>query len=305
MTRALRRDFPGAWHHVMHRGARRSPIFLVDEHCGLFLSLLEETAGRHELEVHAYALMPNHYHLLVRSRHGNLSEAMRHLNGIYTRRVNLLHRWDGPVLRGRYHSQLVEDESALPVILAYIHLNPLRANLVTRVDGDSWTSHAAYLGRAYAPTWVTREYFLELFGSGAALQRYVLDLHRGKTSWPESFSLRTGWLRRADEVAVRHGQPRFASQRREPREVLELVAEICGVWRSSLGETVRGRGANAPRRFAVWALRETTMLKQREVGVALKMSVRQVESVLARIDLGREPLKGWARELQERVASGE
>ena len=288
----------------MHRGARRSPIFLADDHCGLFLSLVEETVARHGLEVHAYALMPNHYHLLVRSRHGNLSEAMRHLNGSYTRRVNRLHRWDGPVFRGRYRSQLVEDESALPVVLAYIHLNPLRANLVTRVDGDCWTSHAAYLGRTYAPTWVTRDYFLELFGSGTAMQRYVLDLHRGKTPWPESFSLRTGWTLRAEEVATRHGQPRFAAQPRDPREVLALVAEICGVKRSSLNAVVRGRGANAPRRFAVWALRETTLLKQREIGKILNMTIRQVESVLARMGLAGEPMKGWAADWERRNADG-
>ena len=289
----------------MHRGARRSPIFLADDHCGLFLSLVEETVARHELEVHAYALMPNHYHLLVRSLHGNLSEAMRHLNGTYTRRVNRLHRWDGPVFRGRYRSQLVENEGALPILLAYIHLNTLRANLATRVDGDCWTSHAAYIGRAYAPTWVSRDYFLELFGSGAALQRYVLDLHRGKTTWPASFSLRTGWMRRAEEVAIRHGQPRFATQCRDPRDVLALVAEVCGAQRSSLGKVVRGRGANAPRRFAAWALRETTMLKQREIGKALCMTIRQVESVLARIDLGAEPMKSWAKEWEKRLADAE
>ena len=209
MTRPPRIDFPGAWHHVMHRGARRAPIFTLTEHCGLFLALVEKVAARHELEVHAFALMPNHYHLLVRSRRGNLPDAMRELNGAYTRRANELHRWDGPLFRGRYHSQLVEDESALPYILAYIHLNPLRANLVTRVDSDCWTSHGAYLGRPHEPQWLTRGYFLGLFGSGAALQEYVLDLHRGKTVWPDDFSLREGWLPRAEKTALRHAQPRF------------------------------------------------------------------------------------------------
>jgi len=286
----------------MHRGARRAPIFVLTEHCGLFLSLVEKVAARHELEVHAFALMPNHYHLLVRSRRGNLSCAMRELNGAYTRKANELHRWDGPLFRGRYHSQLIEDESALPFILAYIHLNPLRANLVTRVDGDCWTSHGAYLGRLHEPQWVVRDYFLGLFGSGGALQQYILDLHRGKLAWPEGFSLREGWAKSAEAVAARHGQPRFASSAREPGEVLGLVAEICGVRRSTLSEAAQGRGANAPRRFAVWALRETTMLKQREIGKALSMTIRQVESVLARIDLGKEPIKSWAGEWQRRLA---
>jgi REP element-mobilizing transposase RayT len=285
----------------MHRGARRAPIFVVEEHCGLFVSLVERVTERYELEVHAYALMPNHYHLLVRSRRGNLSEAMRHLNGSYTREVNRLHRWDGPVFRGRFRSQFVDNEASLPVILAYIHLNPLRANLVTRVDGDCWTSHRAYLGRAYAPKWVTCDYFLNLFGDGAALQKYILDLHRGKVEWPEEFSLREGWMQRSEKVAARHGQPSFGSKFKEPREVLGLVAKICCLPRSSLLKAAKGRGANAPRRFAVWALRESTMLTQREIGKALSMTIRQVESVVARIDVRKEPMRSWVEELSRRV----
>ena len=62
MGRKPRIDFPGAWHHVMHRGARRAPIFRADDHRGLFLEIVEEMTHEFELEIHAYALMPNHYH---------------------------------------------------------------------------------------------------------------------------------------------------------------------------------------------------------------------------------------------------
>jgi putative transposase len=84
-----------------------------------FLPLLEDLYERYELKIHANSLMPNHYHLLVRSRHGNLSDAMRHLNGAYTRRVNRLERWDGPVFRGRFTSRLIRDETRLPFFLAF------------------------------------------------------------------------------------------------------------------------------------------------------------------------------------------
>ena len=60
MARKPREDFEGAWHHVMHRGARRSPIFLEDEHCLLFWSLLDATIDQFEIEVHGFSLMPNH-----------------------------------------------------------------------------------------------------------------------------------------------------------------------------------------------------------------------------------------------------
>jgi REP element-mobilizing transposase RayT len=105
MARSPRFDFPGAWHHVMNRGARRTPVFRADEHCYLFYSILEETITNFEIEVHAFSLMPNHYHLLIRSRHGNLSDSMQYLSGTYTRKVNLLRRWDGPIFRGRFKEQ--------------------------------------------------------------------------------------------------------------------------------------------------------------------------------------------------------
>ena len=166
MTRKPREDFPGAWHHVMHRGARREPIFLDNEHCLLFFELVESLIRKYEVEIHGYSLMPNHYHLLLRSRHGNLSDAMRFLNGRYTQQINQRRRWDGPVFRGRFTNKLVQDETRLPYILAYVHLNPLRANLVTRIDSKCWTSMRAYLGRRGEPDWVTKTYFLGLLGSG-------------------------------------------------------------------------------------------------------------------------------------------
>ena len=111
----------------MHRGARRAPIFVRDADCVLLLDTLGDVVDRFGLEVHAYSLMPNHYHLLVCTPAGNLSRAMRHLNGVYTQRLNRLHDWDGPVFRGRFKSQLVTEEAYRRELVAYIHLNPVRA----------------------------------------------------------------------------------------------------------------------------------------------------------------------------------
>src|SRR4051812_49416104 len=102
MARPLRTDAPGCWHHVMHRGARHASVFRDDEDRLLFLNAVDEAVEHHGLEVHAYALMPNHFHLLVRSPLGNLSKAMKHVIATYTLRANRRHRWDGPIFRGRF-----------------------------------------------------------------------------------------------------------------------------------------------------------------------------------------------------------
>ena len=122
MARRLRVDFPGAWHHVAHRGVGHTPIFASDAHCVLFLDELGAVATRFGLEIHGYALLPDREHLFVRSVHGNLSDAMRHLSGAYTQRLNRLHGWEGPVFQGRFASQLVMDDDAQRVLVAWLHL---------------------------------------------------------------------------------------------------------------------------------------------------------------------------------------
>ena len=296
MARKPRIDYPGAWHHVMHRGARRAPIFNSDDHCGTFLGHVAAAVDMFEIEVHAYAVMPNHYHLLVRSRHGNLSRAMRHLNACYTQHVNAMRGWDGPVFRGRFHSELVRNEASLPFVLAYIHLNPLRAGLVTRLDSDCWTSHRAYLGRDPAPEWLTRAHFLGLLGTSKGVHDYVADVHRKRVAWPDRMSLDTGWLnedengsKEAKHTTVAPISTRFA----EPRVVIATVCEVAGVRRAELSHAACGPRANPPRRLAVFALRRWTPLTHGEIGAALDMSPTQVANVLRRFDATEGTMKTW------------
>jgi REP element-mobilizing transposase RayT len=286
----------------MHRGARRAPIFRKDAHGILFLECVARTVDEHEIELHAYSLMPNHYHLLVRSRHGNLSRAMRRLNSEYTQRVNLLERWDGPVFRGRFHSQLVADETRLPHVLAYIHLNPLRASLVTRLDSECWTSHRAYLGRDPAPEWLTTGHFLGLLGGAAPLHEFVLALHRGSCPWPEGMSLESGFIEAEDgkRPARRKASDAAATRFLGVRRALSLVGEVTGATITELREAVCGPGANPARRFAVWALKDRTALTHAEIGSALRMSPQQVAHVLRRLRFDVEPFRGWISLWRER-----
>ena len=113
MARPLRIEYPNAWYHVMNRGRRREKIFYDERDCSTFLQVLQKCVEMFELEIHAYASMPNHYHLLARTPRGNLSRAMRHLDGVYTQKVNRRHKVDGSLFRGRYKSILVDADSYL------------------------------------------------------------------------------------------------------------------------------------------------------------------------------------------------
>jgi len=111
MSRPIRVAFPGAWYHVMNRGRRAEDIYLDKLDYMAFIELLQETSATWNIRIAAYCLMPNHYHMLIHTPEGNVSRAMRHVNGVYTQRFNSRHRLDGQLFRGRYKLILVNGDS--------------------------------------------------------------------------------------------------------------------------------------------------------------------------------------------------
>ena len=107
--------------------------------------------------------MDNHYHLLVETIDGNLSSAMRHLNGVYTQRFNRRHNSVGHVFQGRYKSTLVQRGHYLLELSRYIVLNPVRAGMVKTPEGFVWSSYQATLGLSENPPFLTVDWILSQF----------------------------------------------------------------------------------------------------------------------------------------------
>jgi len=148
MPRQVRIEFEGAMYHVMARGNRRGDIVFDDEDRKTFVRTLAEACKRAGLRIHAYVLMNNHYHLLLETPHANLTAGMGWFQNAYTRRINTRHRLWGHLFGGRYKAILVEPGNAYWAILDYIHLNPVRAGLVTGREGlesYAWSSLPMYL----------------------------------------------------------------------------------------------------------------------------------------------------------------
>ena len=126
MARPLRINLAGAWYHVMNRGHRAGALFLNDTDRRRFLAAVAELTDRFGLEIHAYVLMHNHYHLLVRAREANLSHAVRWLNVSYAVKFNWAHRCRGTVFQGRFKAVLIQEEKSVAAVARYVHLNPVR-----------------------------------------------------------------------------------------------------------------------------------------------------------------------------------
>jgi len=146
----------------MNRGRRHEVIFPGGEDYQRFMELLQEGSTMWNVRIAAFCLMPNHYHLLVQTPDANLSRFMRHVDGVYTQRFNRLHTCDGTLFRGRYKAILVEADTYLLDVVRYIHRNPLRAGLVSRLDRYPWSSHRAYLSRSPRWAWLYNELALSM-----------------------------------------------------------------------------------------------------------------------------------------------
>ena len=154
MARPLRLEFPGALYHVTSRGNQRGNIFDDNDDRRQFLLVLQEVCHRYNWICHAYCLMSNHYHLLIETPDGNLSQGMRQLNGVYTQYFNRRHGRVGHVFQGRYKGILVDKNSYLLELARYIVLNPVRAGLVRSAREWPWSSYRATAGLTECPGWL-------------------------------------------------------------------------------------------------------------------------------------------------------
>lgn len=155
MARLPRLALPGYPHHVIQRGNNRQPIFASAVDYKALLALLEESAKKFDVSVHAYVLMTNHFHLLATPQTQNgLPMMMQAVGRSYVRYFNNTQSRSGTLWEGRYKSTLIQTERYLLTCMAYIDLNPVRAGLVGAPQDYPWSSHLHYLG-ARQDRWIT------------------------------------------------------------------------------------------------------------------------------------------------------
>ena len=140
----------------MNRGVDRAIVFPHDRDRLTFEKLMGQLADGLGIEVHAYCLMGNHYHLLVYCPHGGLSTFMQQLSSSYTRITNDRLGRDGPLFRGRFHSAPIRSELQIARTAAYIHRNPIDLVPEAALTASRWSTYGVYLGRRSAPSWLTR-----------------------------------------------------------------------------------------------------------------------------------------------------
>ena len=170
MARQLRIEYPGAFYHVTSRGNEQKEIFRSKKDREQFLHYLETAKERYVAVIHSYCLMNNHYHLLLETPTGNLSQVMRHINGAYTTYFNVKRKRFGHLFQGRYKAILVDADEYAKELSRYIHLNPVRAGIVIRPEEYEWSSYRNYIGNRTS-TWLITDFILGYFDKHISYSR--------------------------------------------------------------------------------------------------------------------------------------
>jgi putative transposase len=289
MSRPLRIEYPGAWHHVLNRGWNKITVFEDKTDHFKFIELLKQAGKMFKLQVSAYCLMPNHFHLLVQTPEGNLARGMRHVGSLYTQYYNNKHKSDGPLFKGRYKSILVEEESYLLRLVRYIHQNPIKAELANRLEMYPWSSHQGYLSNAAKWDWLNKGPVLDRFTSKREYLSFVseneLEAERiftmGRIPSVLGCERFMEWVKESFFEKTRSREvPQSALLAPTRERIIQALCQKCGIEREEIFKSRRGH-ENVPRKMAIYLMR--TMRGENTADIAKLFRLKTYSSVSSAI----------------------
>lgn len=268
MARPLRIEYPDAFYHVSNSAVEGQRVFPSARYYQTFLEVLEETCLRLNVQVHAYTLLRDEYHLLVKTPEANLSRFMRQIDGLYTQHYQRLRKGSGSLFRGRYKAVLIQPEGNLLPLSRFIHLQVRKQDL----DKHQWSSYTNYVSRAKPPSWLVRDEVLAQVDGPATrrLQRYAAYVAEGIDADMAHFygkknlsSIMGDEKFRKAAAARRDAKGKTATRgahgkwRPTCKEIVTEVAKHFKVTEESIYKAARGPGSkNVPRWIAMYLCQE-------------------------------------------------
>lgn len=295
MSRPLRIEFPNAVYHVFSRGNERKEIFRTNIDYELFLGILKDSSDRFDFLVHAWCLMPNHFHLLLETKDSNLSHAMKRLLGLYTVRFNRRHQRSGHLFQGRYKALLVDKDNYFLELSRYIHLNPVKAKLVQAPEGHRWSSMKYFL-KDKSPDLLHREFTLKSFKSKSEYRQFVME--GLKTDIDPLKKAIGGLLIGSEDFLDKLKTQILRKKNKEFRGKKEL-------FRKPLDQ-INQHLTDQDQRLAIYALWKFARTTQREIGErfrishsAVSVSIKRLESRLSKDKMLRDNLMRLEQAIQK------
>ena len=295
MARPLRIDHPETYYHVLSRGNEQRPIFKTNKDYEQFLELIEKTAGKFHIEIHAYVLMKNHYHLLVKTtRAGNLSRAIQWLGVTYAGWYNRMHRRSGHLFQGRFKSFIVEDESYFTALCYYIHGNPVRVGAAKTAEEFSYSSAAAYADKNKEPVWLTTDVMLSV--SGGSRRKFVQeqkaylsksdsplkDLRHGVYLGSEGYALRCADMARGESSGEKP-QKRMLLRQKSREELACWVLKQLGECDID-GQLAPGKKHRPGRDMSIYLMSRFGSYTHKEIGEVFGVGYTAVTGIIRRVE---------------------
>jgi putative transposase len=314
MSRPLRIEYDNAFYHVIVRGERRDSIFTCDGDKDKFLIKDGETAEKYQLLVHAYVLMYNHYHMLIETPRGNLSQAMHYLNASYSNWFRYAYQIIGSIFQGRYKAILVEKDEYLQNLSAYIHLNPVRAGIVTTPSLYGYSSYRFYSEKIKPPVFLRTEDLLDMFnGKRSEYRKFVesyikhgIEIDPDEIYGRNSLLGSEGFMRmafkkmkRAGEVLDEREQPDIREARLvNSDDIIEIMIVDMRIMEEDLWNRRHG---NVYRKLLIYGFRRYTAKSLKEIGQIMKMDYSAVSALARRFEKDMRSDQ-TSRRLAERLA---
>jgi putative transposase len=216
MPRTARASVAGTWYHVLNRGNRREVVFHKPADYDAFVKAINDAHARLPVDILGYCLMPNHFHLVIRTHaEGDLGRWVQWLLMAHARRYHRHYRTSGHVWQGRFKAFPVQDDDHLLGVLRYVERNALRAELVARAEDWKWSSLPGWLGGDpllwRGEVTVRDERWLERVNeplSAGDLQRLRLSVEKGRPYGEESWVKETARRLGLESTLRSRGRPR-------------------------------------------------------------------------------------------------
>ena len=300
MARPWRIQYNNAVYHIMSRGVAQGEVFYAEEDYHRFLEYLEKASEKFQLEIFAFVLMGNHYHLFLRTKEANLSKSMQWLQTSYSIYLNRKYRRSGHLFQGRYKSILVGEDSYWRGLSFYIHLNPVRAGMVRELEEYQWSSYHDYVKTKKIHHWVSCEEILKGLGKDEKESRVEYrKLIREKSGQEKKFldEVKYGLILGSEEfiswvqkkfinrLSTRDAelpQKTMVGDNGIVEKVLDEVARYFEVERSQLLQRKR-RVPQRARDVCMYILKEHSGLDNKRIGEVFGVSLSAVTKAALRI----------------------
>ncbi|GAB7025467.1 REP-associated tyrosine transposase [Geotalea toluenoxydans] len=311
MARPLRVEYEGAVYHVTARGNERGKIFFSKRDYEKFKGYLAIAKEKYGFILHAYVLMTNHYHLIIETPQKNLSKIMHYINSSYTAYTNVKRKRVGHLFQGRYKAILVDKDNYLLELSRYLHLNPVRVNMVQNPEEYPHSSYRSYV-TGQTENIVSSDTILEMM---TAKKKDAPDNYRNfvETGLGEEIASPLqkvfGGIILGDEGFIRDALARVELGRIETPEVShgkalrsamgleEIISACCEYFEVAREEIMRDKRSEA-RKACIYLMKKHTCATNREIA---KLFGTLSYSAVAKISQNISQQLGVDKSLQERI----